>query len=82
MVTLDLRRSIRPTVTDGRLRFELDEDRRESSFWMPAFIVAEAAREREDERGDGELVGGRCCWRGVPEGDRDGGKELRSGAIL
>lgn len=49
---------------------------------MLALMVAEAAREREDERGDGELVGGRCCWRGVPEGDRDGGSEFRSGAMM
>ena len=46
---------------------------------MPAFIVAEAAREREDERGDGEPVG--RGGSGVPEGERDGGREFRSGAI-
>lgn len=46
---------------------------------MPALMVAEAAREREDERGDGEPVG--RGGSGVPEGDRDGGREFRSGAI-
>lgn len=44
-------------------------------------MVAEAASEREDERGDGEAVG-RRVWRGVPEGDRDGGREFKSGAML
>lgn len=32
MATLDLRRSLLPTLTDGRLRFELEDERRESSF--------------------------------------------------
>ena len=44
-------------------------------------MVADAARDRDEERGEGEAVG-RCDWRGVPEGDRDGGRELRSGAML
>lgn len=44
-------------------------------------MVAEAASDREDERGDSEPVG-RRLWRGVPEGDREGGREFRSGAIL
>lgn len=57
---------------------------------MPAFIVAEAASERDDDRGEGcpggpwrgsGLVGIRAC-RGEPEDEREGGSELRSGMLV
>lgn len=92
MATLDLRRSeLRPIGTDGRFRFEVLEERRESSFWMPALMVADAARESEDERGEGEpgerwrgsvLAAGLRVWRGEPDNERDGGREFRSGISI
>ena len=57
MATLDLRRSLLPIWGEGRLRFELVDEWRESWFWIPALMVAAAARETEDDLGDGEPVG-------------------------
>lgn len=57
MATFDLRRSEVLPTTDGRFRVEELEERRESSFCIPAFIVAEAASERDDERGEDEPGG-------------------------
>ena len=74
------------------LRMELPEDLRDSSFWIPAFSVAAAARERGGEwEGDGdglrrasmvEVVRGMriCC--GEPDGDLEGGSEFKSGGII
>ena len=53
-------------------------------------MVAAAARDTEEERGDGEGVWWRMLsgpewrtrdWSGEPDGEREGGRELRSGAI-
>ena len=92
MATFDLRRSVLPVVeTGGRLRFELEDERREPSCCIPALIVADAASEREDECGDGAAVEGLrgsrlllCTrvWWGVLDNDRDGGRELRSGILI
>lgn len=58
---------------------------------MPALMVAAAARDTEEERGDGEGVWRRKLsgfawrtrdWSGDPDGDLDGGREFRSGAIM
>lgn len=89
MATTDLRRccSFLPTCGDARLRFELVDDRRESCCWcwMPALIVAAAARETDEDRGDG--VGAVSAprtrdWSGELFGERDRGREFRSGAIF
>ncbi len=56
MATLDLRRSLLPIWGGGRLRFELEDEWRESWFCIPALIVAAAARETEDDLGEGEPV--------------------------
>ena len=40
-----LSRSLRLICGEGRPRFELVDERRDSSFWKPALIVAAAARE-------------------------------------
>lgn len=58
---------------------------------MPALMVAEAARESDDERGEDEpggpwrgsgLTVETRAWRGEPEDDREGGRELRSGILF
>ena len=58
---------------------------------MPALIVAAAARETEEERGDGEgvdrlsasgLLAMTRDWRGELVGELEGGRELRSGAMF
>ena len=67
------------------LRMLPDEDRRVSSFWMPAFIAAVAARECGEE--EAMLREAEGDWlREVPlEGDGDasgdGGRELMSGGM-
>lgn len=54
-------------------------------------MVAEAARDRDDERGEDEpggpwrgsgLTVGIRAWRGEPEDEREGGRELRSGILV
>ena len=74
------------------LRMEPPEDLRDSSFWIPAFSAAAAARERGGElEGDGdglrrastvEVVRGMriCC--GEPDGDLEGGNEFKSGGMI
>ena len=52
---------------------------------MPALIVAAAARETDEDRGDG--VGAVSVprtrdWSGELFGERDGGREFRSGAMF
>lgn len=82
---LDLRRarstSLRMLPEDWRLR---------SSFWMPAFMVAAAARECGGVcEGECDMVvrlwwsvGETRDWRGMPTGEGDeGGSEFRSGGI-
>lgn len=90
-MTVDLRRSFLPVCGEPRLRFELVDERRESWFCMPALMVAAAARDTEEERGDGDGVWRRKLsgfawktrdWSGDPDGEREGGKEFRSGAIM
>jgi hypothetical protein len=44
------------------VRLEADADMEDRRFRSNAFIVAAAARETEEERGDGEGV--RCRWEG------------------
>ena len=88
MATVDLRRSFLETCGELRLRLELVEERRESWFWIPALMDAAAARETEEERSRGGEVSdsgfslGSRGWRGEAFGEREGGRELRSGAIL
>ena len=56
---------------------------------MPALMLAAAAKEKDDDRGDGVcrrwgsavLVKTRDWW-GEAFGERDGGSELRSGAMV
>jgi hypothetical protein len=81
---LDLRRA---RSTSRRM---LPEDwRRRSSFWMPAFMVAAAARECGGVcEGDCDMVrlswsaGAARAWRGLAAGDGDeGGSEFRSGGM-
>lgn len=60
-MTMDLRRSFLTACVEPRFRLELTEERRESWFWIPALMVAAAARDTEEERGDGEGV----WWRKV-----------------
>ena len=88
MTAVDLRRSLLPTCGDALLRLELVEERRESCCCMPALMLAAAANEKDDDRGDGVcrrwvsavLVKTRDWW-GEAFGERDGGRELRSGAM-
>ena len=82
IATFDLRRL---AGWEGRLRLELVEDRRDSWFCMPALIVAAAASETEDGLlGEWEPVGGSppltCTCD--PDGEREGGKEFRSGILI
>lgn len=50
---------------------------------MPALMVAAAARETEDDLGEGDPGGLRVPSKApFATGDRDGGSELRSGAII
>ena len=89
MMAVERRRSVRPTWGEVLLRFELVDERRESCCWMPALMVAAAAREKDEERGEG--VCRRCVsavllmtrdWCGEAFGEREGGRELRSGAMV
>lgn len=49
-----LSRSVRLACGKGRPRFELVDERRGSSFWKPALIVAAAAREELEAWREGE----------------------------
>ena len=51
---LERLRSLCPTCGEGRPRFEVTEERRESSCWMPALMVAAAARDEDEALGEGE----------------------------
>lgn len=56
---------------------------------MPAFMVAAAARDTDDDLGDGDGVSRRSSsgfpkfrgWVAASEGEREGGREFKSGAI-
>ena len=71
---------------------ELVDDLRESCWLcIEAFIAAAAARDTEFERERGEGVsrrrvsdwlGTKRDWEGDPEGDREGGRVLISGAMV
>ena len=88
MATVDLLRSwTRPNLGEPRLAPELRRDK------SVALIVAVAVSEVDEERGDGVSrrcrIGSMGCgegWRargcnGEAEVERDGGSELRSGAM-
>lgn len=85
MRTLERRRS------EARARREPLDERRDSSFCMPALRVAAAAREWEGELEDmaGMLLGGeaapagagRVWWMDRFEDVREGGSEFRSGGM-
>lgn len=86
MVTAERRRS-EALAPAGEPRVLLVEDRRDMSA---AFMVAAAARDTEEERGDGDGVWRRRAsgfgWNtrdciGEEEVEREGGRELRSGAM-
>ena len=89
MATFDRRRSALATCGEPR-RLELVDERLESWCWMPALMVAAAARETEEVRcsGDGvwrlrdsALLPNTRDWNGEASGDLEGGRELRSGAM-
>ena len=89
-MAVDRRRSALPICGDPHLlRFELVDERLESCCCMPALMVAAAARENDDDRGDGvwrrwtsALLLKTRDWWGDEFGERDGGRELRSGAMV
>ncbi len=65
----------------------LEEVLRRSSLCIPAFMVAVAASECGgvcEAGGDCDMVGkvSDCAWRGVEEGEGEGGREFRSGGIV
>lgn len=86
---LDLRRA-----RSTSLRTLPEDWRRMSSLWMPAFMVAAAASECGgvwEVGGDCDMGMGRVgvgsfaeerAWRGVDEGEGEGGSELRSGGMV
>ena len=49
---------------------------------MPALILAAAASETEEDRGDGDAGGLRSTPVPFITGEREGGNELRSGAMV
>lgn len=80
----------RRSETDGLpvVRGELRDDWRDRDR-SAAFIVAAAASDMLEERGEGDRpcppsgVGGKFrCWSGEDEVEREGGRELRSGGMV
>jgi hypothetical protein len=91
MATVDVRRELALPVRGEPRLFPAAELRR---LMSAAFMVAAAARETEEDRGEGVSrrlrcgsIGGaveygvRVC-RGEDDVEREGGRELRSGAIV